>query len=405
MLTKQEIRRYYEKAHLVLKPETQWRLYKLQLYDGKWSNIKNQIRNVEQLRKVLIKTTPINVFSSTSSWLNPLNTENRSYRGSVNRILLDNLVFIDIDKHDPTILNHIVDYFKNNPRYKFWKAKDSGNGYGVYYEDTKKIPIKDPRKRVRWLKIERIKLVMDMVDKGISDFDWRMIIDPFRVSRVIGTLNEGEKICKEINVPLVRTEESPERSEKTDEREEKIVPNPPITEYRKSALTGLGSSSYYFYVFIDSQIHGIKEKHCVFIAKRKEFGYPRFVKLLKKLQSMYRLSDFYIFETAKQYTALCVKGVHEKRYLRILRQAKAANLNSFVKYRHSWIRTGQIIDNNNTKVDEPPVFKDVLENNEYQDHFHSNPHIDYLKKIGAPVKEYVNRFGTRNSQPIARIRV
>ena len=403
MLSKEAIAEYYKTANLILKPDTQWKLYKLQLYDGKWIKIKNQIIEPEQLRKILVTKTPLNVFSSTSSWLNPLNVENPSYKGSANRVLLGNLIFIDIDEHNSVVFNSIFDYFRNNPRYKFWKAKDSGNGYGIYYEDAKKIPIKNPRKRLKWIKLERIKLVMDMVNKGITAFDWRMVIDPFRISRVIGTLNEGEKVCKEINAPLT-VEDSPERP-KADERGRNLLPYTPPTEYQKSALPGLGASSN-FYVFIDSQIYGIKDKHCVYVVKRKEFGYPRFINLLKKLQGHHRLSDFYVFETEKYYAGLCLKGVDSIKFLRILRHARASNLNSFQKYKHSWIRTSNIIGNDGNNIEEKPKFVDVIENPEYRHHFHSRPHIDYLTSLGVHVNNYDNIFGVnQNKQLIAKVKV
>ena len=402
MLGEQEIRSYYKDAKLILKPNSNWRLYKMQLRNGCWIKIKNQIREPEQLREILIKETPINVFSSTSSWLNPLNVEHPSYKYA-DRVLLGNLVFIDIDEHNNKVFNEVLEYFERNPRYKFWKAKDSGNGYGIYYEDTKKISIKDPHKRIRWLRLERIKLLMDMVNKGITAFDWRMVIDPFRISRVIGTLNEGEKVCKEINAPL-QVEDSPERP-KADERGRNLLPYTPPTEYQRSAPTGLGASAH-FYIFIDSQIYGIKDKHCAYIMKRKEFSYPRFVKLLKKLQECHKLSDFYVFETEKHYAGLCLKGVDRIKFLRILRYAKATNLNSFQKYRHSWIRTSNIVGNDESDVEEKPKFIEVIEKPEYRHHFHSRPHIDYLDSLGVQVKDYNNLFGSnKNKQLIAKVKV
>ena len=404
MPNKEDIKKYYKEAELVLKPQSNWRLYKLQLLSGRWINVKKQINTPEQLRKVLIKEAPLNVFSSTSSWLNPLNVEKPSYKDA-DRILLNNLVFIDIDSHNLNVLNAVLEFFEKKPRYKIWKAKDSGNGYGVYYIDTYSIKEPNLRKRIRKLKLERLMLVMEMAKSGITDFDWRMVIDPFRVSRVMGTLNEGEKICKEITYPLVSIEESPERPEKADEGEEESFRNP-TTKYRTSEPTGLGASSTYYYPFIDSQIYGIKGKHCVHIVKRKEYNYNRFIKLLIKLQNVYKLTDFYIFETNRHYVALCLKGVDERRFIKILKAAKASNLNPFVKYVHSWIKTGRSIGNMGDIIEEPPIFKAIVENNEHAQDYHSTPHLNYLNKIGIVTKKYTNLFGIeRNPKMLAQVRI
>ena len=387
MPSKQEISEYYKTAGLVLKPHSQWRLYKIQLYDGRWISLKNQIKYPEQLRKILIKKKPLNVFSSTSAWLNPLNVERPSYKYA-DRIFLDNLLFIDIDEHNSIVLNAVIKFFDKNPRYKRWKIKDSGNGYGVYYEDTQKIDEPNPKKRLRQFKVNRMLLMLEMAKKGISNFDWRMIIDPFRVSRVIGTLNEGEKICKEIVLPV---------KDILEEKSQNIVKE--ITEPSIN-------STYYCFPFIDSQIYGIKGKHCVHIVKRKEIGYKSFVRILKRLQQIYKLSDFYIFETKKYFSALCLKGVDNIRFVKILRVARASNLNPFIKYGHSWIKTGRSIGEVEDIIEESPVFVDMIENEMNRTHFHSLPHLDYLNSVGVYPKQYDNVFGAeRNPTMIAEVNI
>lgn len=399
MLLKGGIAEYYKTAELVLKPDTQWRLYKMQLYDGRWVTIRNQIRNPEQLRQILIKETPLNVFSSCSAWLNPLNVEKHSYRYA-DRIFLSNLVFIDIDEHNPKIFNEVVEFFESRPRYMLWRAKDSGNGYGLYYIDLYKIVEPNPIRRMELVVAERMKLVAEMLYAGIR-FDWRMLIDPYRISRVIGTLNEGEKICKEIHDLLPERGESLERLEKADE-----IATPRQND-QKSVPTGLStSSSHYYYVFIDSMIYGIKDKHCVHIMKRKEYGYDKFIRLLEKVQSVYRLSDFYAFETKKYYVGLCAKGIDAIRFKKILRKAKATNLNSFIKYRHSWIRTSNVVGNQKDEIEPRPKFMETIKNEEYRDHFHSRPHLAYLSKVGVNTEEYPNVFGImENKQMVAKVKI
>ena len=92
--------------------------------------------------------------------------------------------------------------------------------------------------------------------------------------------------------------------------------------------------------------------------------------------------------------------------MRILRHARASNLNSFQKYKHSWIRTSNIIGNDGNNIEEKPKFVDVIENPEYRHHFHSRPHIDYLTSLGVHVNNYDNIFGVnQNKQLIAKVKV
>ena len=98
-VTKKFVKNYYETAPLVLLPFPSWRIFKVQKFDGGWEIINNQIRSVEQLRKCLIKLTPLNVFQSTSCWLNPLRIEKGSYK-IADKLFLNNLVFVDIDGHN-----------------------------------------------------------------------------------------------------------------------------------------------------------------------------------------------------------------------------------------------------------------------------------------------------------------
>ena len=149
-----------------------------------------------------------------------------------------------------------------------------------------------------------------------------------------------------------------------------------------------------------------KDKYCVYITKEKLYGYNKFIRSLKRLQALYRLSDFYIFETKKYYNGLCLKGVDKTRFLKILKKAKASNLNPFRKYSHSWIKISNSVGNKDEFIEDKPQFKQVLGCSDYRDHYHSKPHINYLEEIGVKTKKYNNVFGSeRNKQIIAKIKI
>ena len=405
MLTKKEISDYYKTAKLDLEPNPQWRLFKIQCHDGKWKIIRNQIRNPEQLRKILVKEAPINVFCSTSTWLNPLNIEKRSYKYA-DHLFLDNLVFVDIDEHNESEFNAVKRFFRERERYTHWKDVNSGNGYGLYYFDTKKIEDPDPLKRLELVTRRRKRLAQEMKHAGIN-FDWRMLVDPYRISRVIGTLNDGEKICHEIDGPLSFSRETKNWSMKGKSLKALKPHHNTVQTGGQAGDRDIASwklSDQYFFVAIDAQINGTRNKYCIFIIKPEDYKYRKFIKLLKKLQILYKLSDFYIFETKKgakkYYTALCLKGVDKERLLKILRRSRSINFGSFKKYNHAWIKTSRSIGNNGEVMNDQPVFKKVLEYDRNRHHFHSKPHLDYLNSIGVKTEKYKNLFGNQKQKKI-----
>ena len=150
MLNEDKRREYYQTSQIVLRDNPQWRLFKMQLEDGSWFTIKNQIRNPEQLRKILIEKVPINVYCSTSTWLNPLKIEHPSY-AIADRIFLDNDVFIDIDHHDVKTFNDTIDWMKK-AGYELIMTVDSGEGFHQYYKCPDKIIEPNPIKRYKLIK-------------------------------------------------------------------------------------------------------------------------------------------------------------------------------------------------------------------------------------------------------------
>jgi len=331
--------------HLKLKPDPQHRLFKFQLQNFSWVIVREQIRNEKQLLKQLIRFQPLNVFSSVSTWLNPLNIETEK-----DNILLDSLLYIDIDSHKKSILKQVRDRMKDLKIAGEWDYGNSGNGFFDYY-NLNLIPVQNPE--ARYIYHQGIK---KQIISKLKDVDIPISIDMERVSRVIGTYNEGENLCHSLKGRL--------KSFKGKKKEKKEI------EKKVPKL-------YYSYKFITNVVEGTNNL-CVPILKFKG-------KLpdLRKVQEKFKLSTFYLLETHNSKIAICLKVIDKNRLKKIMNFAKCES-NAFEKYGFIWVRTSKMITNHGLKDDKPRLIKMII-NKKFDKEPHSRPHLDLLKHLGIKV--------------------
>lgn len=79
-----KLKDYYRTAELWLPPESSRRIYKMQgIKEGGemyFRRIRDRISSKEKLREHLLEHTPLNVYFSTSCWLNPTKTAHKTYK-------------------------------------------------------------------------------------------------------------------------------------------------------------------------------------------------------------------------------------------------------------------------------------------------------------------------------------
>jgi len=346
--------------HLKLKPDPQHRLFKFQLQNFSWVILREQIRNEKQLLKQLIRFQPLNVFSSVSTWLNPLNIEDP--KTDSDRILLDSWLYIDIDSHKKSILKKVRNRIKQLKIAEEWDYGNSGNGLFDYYKlNIAPIPIPE----ARYIYHQGIK--KQIINK-LKDVDVPVSIDMERISRVIGTYNEGESLCHSLKRRL--------KNFKGKKKEKKEV---------KRQVPKL----YYAYKFVTNVVEGTNNL-CVPILKFKG-------KLpdLRKIQKKFNLSTFYLLETHNSKIAICLKVIDKNRLKKIMKFAKCES-NAFEKYGFVWIRTSKLITNQGLK-DDKPMLKKIIINKRFDKEPHSKPHLDLLKHFGIKV-DYPNLVGNEKNK-------
>jgi len=346
---------YSEKSlkNLKLKPTPQHRIYKFQLQDYSWVNLRNQIRNEKDLLKQLIRFQPLNVFSSVSAWLNPLKVEHPEMLKD--RILLNSLIYIDIDSHKKSVLKQVRHTINSLGIAEEWDYGNSGNGFYAYYILNDKIAPRIQNIKDRY---EFLKGVKEFIVGELNEVDVPICVDMERVSRVIGTYNEGKKLCHSLKGRLNSFKE-PKVEKETPSRQ---VPG-----------------KLYSFKFVSNVIEGTNNLY-IPILSFKGKRIPNFEELQKK----FKLSAFYIFETFNSTIAINLRAVDKRRLLKIMRYAKSSNLSEFEKTGHVWIRTSSLITDKRVKDRKPRLVK-VLDTYDHLRYAHSKPHLDLLKHFGLDV--------------------
>jgi hypothetical protein len=227
-----------------------------------------------------------------------------------------------------------------------------------------------PRDRAEFLKKQRKILEKSMLKARIK-LDKGIMVDPYRVSRVINSFNGNKnKKCYSLmdsNSPFLGTEfylttpnvtsrlglpyideahgnancdvpvnnYSPESSKSNDLLSNKHPVQPIVGDLRPGV-----SKPNIFYKFISNIVYGVNNNYVPYIEIRKERNYKI---LTRRLQDKYNLGTIYVFETKERYSLLSLKCCDKRRIEKILKFAKSENQGQFEKYGHVWIKTSDLI--------------------------------------------------------------
>jgi hypothetical protein len=387
MPSKKQLQRFYEKCKLVLKPHPEWRLFKVQLRSGAWYTIPNQIRNEEMLKKYLVKLAPINVFSTVCCFLNPLALNDNNFQTARHIYLSDDsFLFIDIDDHDKRTAGRAKITMLQEERYELWHELDSGNGIHQLYFDNGALHYKDPLRRMEYQMRHRENLIQRFKNLNIK-FDYKCMTDLTRVSRVIGTPNDGNinKLCR-----IILSYKGLQRRKPM---KEGVSPDTLPLNIQQGDASRLPSPAPipFLMKFTDSVIHGARDFYVPYLKLNKSKNY---MKLLKSVATFYNLGTIYLFESMKHIHALSLKAIHKNKYLKVLRASKASNLSEFIKYEHSWIRVSSLLDKDMRKIEgklKPIGRLGMFAKGEY-----SRPHYNMLRLVwGLDLPENLNLIGKK----------
>ena len=319
------------------------RQVRIELEDGKFVVLKRQIHNSKQLQNILINLCPKNVYISCAQWLNPVNVRHKNSRRGykiADMLLLDCDVFVDIDKDSPADILKTIKFFKQHEdEYTLQSIIKSGGGYHVIYKEinlSKELGLIHPEERIKFVENKREKLEISLIKFGI-DLDKGILRDCMRIRRCPGTLNGNKNYaeCKEINITILESLTA------------MTTKGSPLTNVQTETRPRISVPFFNSYKFISNIVEGISNQYVFYAEIDKTRNYKP---LIKKIQTMYYPGTVYVFELPHCYGLLALKIGSARRVEKMLRFCKALNLNQFLRYKHSWIKTSSILrspDRNN----------------------------------------------------------
>lgn len=329
-------------------------------------------------------------------------------------LLLDSYFFIDLDSEGDLRIaqdeaRKIINYLKNNTHYKLESVQFSGSkGVHLLYSQKSQPCVQNPIRRIKYERERRSCVAKALIQKlNLKTIDMvhlNIMTDIFRVYAAPYSL-KGSQIVQPIDVDQFMTEDiysilsirptSLERSEviEAEANDSQVAParsNPStLYSYRGKKRDGLSSYPTY-YKFMDNMVHGLKNNYVTVIKKH----YRKFkLNELKKIQGIYKLSEFYIVRIGDYIYAYNFKVLQFERVLKILRRARSENLNFFITRRHLPIQVSDSVIGISVKDRIQKL--GVLQSKYGMYDNHSFPHCTYFGL------HHDNLIGTTNNLSIA----
>jgi hypothetical protein len=377
------------------------RHFRLLLPNGRFFKVKDVIRTPQDLQRWLIRLKPLDVYYSTSTYLNPTSVSPRprsaaEYWGPGN-IILGNDVAFDLDRRPLSILNlerarrdavRLLDLMLDSEYHPKYAAFSGSKGFHLVLSDRDTEMEADHRSREKAI-IERRKALVEMVSQRGIQTDTSVTVDTRRIIRLPGTLNSKTGYCcqiltlEQLRTPVAKWLDDIERI-----KEHRVIPRfgwkplsghrPARTAPQPDIAVGAGYTT-----FITSSVLGTKGRHAVLLTLPK--GMLESVTMrLARAQQEYDLTDIYIFELPRSYQVICLKTVQRNRYQKILDSVRSPSAGQLRRYERVSLRMGPLIDQNMRELEPSARFVTFLECPEAirERTFVSRGHIDFLEKHG-----------------------
>jgi DNA primase catalytic subunit len=406
-LLSESLKLYYNSNLLDLKPipDLKFRHFRLRLLDGYFYKIKRKLRTSEDLRKCLTDNTPLDVYYSTATWLNPHLIASRLDSNILRNIYLSCDLSFDIDvsnkiktlteaKTQAIMINDFLDSKGFNVRYI---AFSGSKGFHIVCDDPWKSEENElePYKREMKAIAERKKLVREASNARIL-FDEKVTVDTRRIIRLPGTINS--KTGYACTILSKKTLESDieiilKLANHVDFNAPRIPQQREMTAPSASNIPGflgrLGvrprpEQNICYSLFYTNNIPETQLKIPIL-----EFeGWTQREKLyqiIEKTQHQYRLGDIYLFGDGEKFWAVSLKALSRRRVEKILGFSGSTNIYQCKKYGCTYTRIGKSIDvEGNTIQYEPRLIKIIESDLSAQV---SRTHHEFFTSLGITLRD------------------
>lgn len=347
MISKGEILEYYKSQRFQpeLPSNPNWRHFRGINIKGGWRKCQRIIKTPEQLKKWIIKEKLIDIWFSTSLWLDPRNIADRNEKPISEQILLGADLVFDIDRNFS--IKGLKEAFNTTKKiysvvskdYKLKYFEFTGmKGFRLVFDYPTHLP-KDPRKKIKFLEKNR----KVYIDKSLLDIeiDRDCTIDAFRIIRIIGTVNSKsslvcrklpksallksfDEIRKYIVFPNGKQAVIPLRAVKQEKEKSQKKKKPPQNKVK----TGPWDA-----IFITNQV--CKNRYTAIFKWPKESGYKR---RLKRLHKIYDIGPVFVFEDEIHIYVYGIRTYQKRRLQKVYKASKSLLTNQFRKYRKNYFQ-------------------------------------------------------------------
>lgn len=340
-------------------------------------------------------------------------------------ILLDSQFFIDIDSNDLKVVQNdtrkIIKYMDDKKDYELRELNFSGTkGVHLLYEDLKRRKIKDPIKRIKYLKNRKGCLAKELIKLGLKTMDnhhINIMQNCFAVRSMLYSIKPNRNAIIPLNLKdfmqkdiydILQFSKDPQGSKsftralrcrkaiEEQSNDKKVAFAKDNTLASQLYRDGQRDSRIFhpiYFKFIDSMVNGLKSNYITVLKLYKD---KLNINKLKELQKLYKLSDFYIVKIGNFIYCYNTKSLQFERIVKILRKAKSRNLSYFITRRHLPIQITPSFYENGETANEIEYIGTLKSQYGLHDN-HSKPHS---KLFGL---DYENLVGKENNIGLMRV--
>jgi len=388
------------------------RHFRFLLSTKRFLKIKDRIRNPKDLQSWLVKLKPLDVYYSTSTYLDPTSVTPRppedEYWGPGN-IVLGNDIAFDLDRRPLSILNlerarkdavKLLVFMTNKGYTLKYLAFSGSKGFHLVFEDFDKKIEEDFKLREKKIIEKRRKLVKEIKEIDII-IDSSVTVDTRRIIRLPGTINSKTGYCCSIlsedilNSPIsnwIDTIPAIPNHLKIPRFKWKNT----FTPKRKTTKKIPRDAEYAYSTYISSSVLGTSGRHAV-LASFPMVSQKKIVESLSKAQKEYELTDIYLFKLPNNYQAICLKTVQRNRYQKILDYTKSYSANQLRRYNRVSLRMGPLVNSDMNVIEPSAKFETIIECEPAirTKNYVSQGHILFLKKHGFTPLKYPKIHGSK----------
>ncbi|MDW5562391.1 MAG: hypothetical protein SA339_04120 [Methanomassiliicoccus sp.] len=410
-ITADQLKEYYLRhpPDLGLITDLNKRHFRFLLPSGRFIKIRDVIRSPADLQRWLLDLKPMDVYYSTSTYLNPTAVTPRpkndaDYWGPGN-IVLGNDIAFDLDRQPLSLLNlergrkdavRLLDLMQGRDHRLKYAAFSGSKGFHLLFEDLEAHSEPDFRARERAIIEKRKALVGEIAGEGIK-VDAAVTIDTRRIIRLPGTVNSKTGYCccrlpeEQLRSPVAHWIDDVACLPGHRKIPRFVLKNPLKMNDGRNA----GAEVYGFTTFITSSVLGTKGRHAVLMSLPKG-PLDAVARRMRRAQAEYELTDIYLFELPHSYQAICLKTVQRNRYQKILDFVHSPLANQLRRYDRVSLRMGPLVGPDMRELEPPARFVTLLEcSPEVRNtNFVSRGHMSFLRKHGLTPLDHLRVHGS-----------